>query len=244
MQKPFDMVVLPNPPQAIPKIGGLLATIFILPGHPIGEVDDVEKAYEMFESNFPTVEVRKVITESSMHRFVSTKTPLFGNIRRRLSLTCCSPDGNAGVIFLGDSAHSFPPDLGLGVNSALEDAIVFVDALTAAGPSSSVGDVMKRYEEEREIEITALIELHRKSLLQYQYQYRSDIMRKLLVANNFLRKYLSNLMPDIIEPPLITLVRREKKFTEALRKVDSTTQRLAIMATALIAGVMGVIFVY
>ena len=159
MQKPFVMSIFPNPRQIVPKIGGFLASILILPGHPIGEVDNVEKAYELFEANFPKLDVRKVISESSMHQFVSTKATLFGKTRRRLSLTCRSPEGKAGVIFLGDSAHSFPPDLGLGVNTALQKMqLIFVDTLTAAGPSSSVGEVMKRYEEERETEITALIE--------------------------------------------------------------------------------------
>ena len=241
MPEPFSMFMFPNPQQVISKIGGFLATVLILPGHPIGEVDDVEKAYELFEANFPTLDVRKIISESSMRQFASAKTPLFGSTRRRLSLTCRSSDGNSGVIFLGDSAHSFPPDNGLGVNTAFEDAVVFVDTLTAAGPSSSVDDVMKRYEEERETEITAVIDLHRKTLS--QHQYKGGIMSKLLLANILLRKYLSNWLPDIIEPPLGKLLRSEKKFTEVLRKCHVTNQRLAIMVTLVIVGVLGVIFV-
>ena len=52
--------------------------------------------------------------------------------------------GGAGAVLLGDAAHSFPPDLGQGVNSALEDAAALARAIDThagieQGLSASVG---------------------------------------------------------------------------------------------------------
>ena len=47
--------------------------------------------------------------------------------------TLATEVGGTGFAILGDAAHAFPPDVGQGVNSALEDVCVLTDALKAGG---------------------------------------------------------------------------------------------------------------
>jgi 2-polyprenyl-6-methoxyphenol hydroxylase-like FAD-dependent oxidoreductase len=56
---------------------------------------------------------------------------------RRLS---CVVRGT-GFALLGDAAHAFPPDLGQGVNSALEDVSVLLDALRGQGTALNRSDL-------------------------------------------------------------------------------------------------------
>lgn len=72
---------------------------------------------------------------------------------------------------LGDAIHAFPPDLGQGVNSALEDVVVFIEALRAKGALPQKGkqdgglqadallDALETYQKERAPAAKALAQL-------------------------------------------------------------------------------------
>lgn len=63
-----------------------------------------------------------------------------------------------GVV--GDSLRAFPPDLGQGANAALEDALLFCNALSAAKEAGErLHGVVKSYEDVRDEDISALIRL-------------------------------------------------------------------------------------
>jgi 2-polyprenyl-6-methoxyphenol hydroxylase-like FAD-dependent oxidoreductase len=61
------------------------------------------------------------------------------------------------VVLVGDAAHSFPPDLGQGVNSALEDVVVLGGALEAAGDDPAAAANL--YQERRLQDASALARL-------------------------------------------------------------------------------------
>lgn len=70
-----------------------------------------------------------------------------------------SRSGGSGtsVVLIGDAAHSFPPDLGQGVNSALEDVVVLEGALEDAGDDPAAAANL--YQERRLQDAAALAKI-------------------------------------------------------------------------------------
>jgi FAD binding domain len=62
-----------------------------------------------------------------------------------------------GVVLLGDAAHSFPPDIGQGVNSALQDVAVLHAALRDA--ADDIGQALSLFERRRLPDVRALAKL-------------------------------------------------------------------------------------
>ena len=76
--------------------------------------------------------------------------------------------GGTTCVLLGDAAHSFPPDLGLGVNSALQDVYLLGEELKAVeGDTARAASI---YEKARLPEARALTRLVR-SVFPYQYNH-------------------------------------------------------------------------
>ena len=64
------------------------------------------------------------------------------------------------VVLLGDAAHAFPPDLGQGVNSALQDVHVLSECVAESNAlGASFADALQRYQEQRLPDVKALIRL-------------------------------------------------------------------------------------
>jgi len=116
--------------------------------------------------------------------------------------TLATEVGGTGFAILGDAAHAFPPDLGQGVNSALEDVCVLMDALKAGGalppPDSEQQDVsfssflsggLQRYQAERAPAAEALARIVR---VGFPHQYDQSFWRaKVFVLGLGLRLLLS-----------------------------------------------------
>jgi len=78
---------------------------------------------DYLKKGFPQVDFDNVVSEEVFEDFLDTQPGQFpvpqycrshyGHIE--------SPSGNLPVLLIGDAIHAFPPDLGMGVNSALED---------------------------------------------------------------------------------------------------------------------------
>jgi kynurenine 3-monooxygenase len=63
----------------------------------------------------------------------------------------------SGVLLLGDAVHSFPPDIGQGVNAALEDVFVFHQVL--AELEDDLSRSLPRYEAVRSPDVDAVVRL-------------------------------------------------------------------------------------
>lgn len=63
-------------------------------------------------------------------------------------------NGNSGIVLVGDAAHTFPPDLGQGVNAALGDVAVLDNSLSQ---SDSLSDALEAYEKNRGPEVSSMI---------------------------------------------------------------------------------------
>jgi len=122
---------------------------------------------------------------------------------------------------LGDAVHCFPPDIGQGVNSALEDVYLLHEILAEA--QDNLSQALPRYESLRQPDIQALIRLVQ---ISYPWQYNQDPLQKRLWTLNFsLRFLLSRVFPFLFNPHSFLLIQNhELSYSEILAKSNRTTQ--------------------
>ena len=139
------------------------------------------------------------------------------------------------VCLAGDSLHAFPPDLGQGVNSGMEDVYALAEALDHAQGDLSIA--LPRYEEIRLPQAKALIDLMVYGF-PYQYSQGPAWKKSLSMANFAVRLALSKVLPFMFSPPAFFLVQNPKlSYTEVMSRANNTTRRLAFLAV-FVAGVV------
>eukprot|EP00775_Hariotina_reticulata_P000352 gene352-585_t len=108
----------------------------------------------------------------------------------------------SGVVLLGDAAHCFPPDLGQGVNSALEDVCVLEQQLLAA--QGDLAGALPAFEQQRLPDSAALAKLVQ---IGYPLQYNQYPLLRALWNIRFLAQVAANkLLPFLISPPLFLMI--------------------------------------
>eukprot|EP01038_Epipyxis_sp_PR26KG_P010674 gene10674-14335_t len=111
--------------------------------------------------------------------------------------------GSSAAVLIGDSAHSFPPDLGQGVNSALED-VVYLDRAFKNSSFIHLKDYLTDFQNHRLPEIKALIKL---MIFGYPYQYDQYPLRnELWKIGAAIRLLLNKLFPFVIDPPAFLMI--------------------------------------
>jgi len=113
-----------------------------------------------------------------------------------------SNDGHSGVVLVGDALHSYPPDIGQGVNSGLCDVVELGKSLESVNLSidredfskkQTLGDALKKFEVNRMKETKALIRLARFGApYQYNQPMPLDQLGKKLWTLNVLTRVMLN----------------------------------------------------
>ena len=116
-------------------------------------------------------------------------------------------------VLLGDAAHAFPPDLGLGVNSALQDVYLLGQEFEAGG---ATGEAAARYETARLPESRALVRLV-KTVFPHQYNH-IPWRFKISMAKFFAQLALNKISVGLIDPPGFKLSQDEKLGYQELEK--------------------------
>lgn len=154
----------------------------------------------------------------------------------------------AQFLLLGDAAHAFPPDLGQGVNSGLEDVFVLDQTLSAASepalapdgfPLSGAPDhkpslsyALIEYEAKRRPELKALIKL---MVFGFPYQYRQGSEGNKKYQNSLLnfvfRSTLHKILPFIFYPCTFEMIQTPSlSYSTILKRARHTTHRLKLIA--------------
>lgn len=226
----FDLLLLPvgATDSKLDRIGMLC----LKGSHCIWDVANAEEAFKMFEKNFPQLRVRKMFSEVEMTKFVSEKPAAFTPIERPMSLvgTFKQRDGRetlAGIVFLGDAAHSFPSDTAQGINCALEDVRVFKETIEKVGKNRApLRAVLETYEARRDREIWDLMRVARIGS-PYQYgQSKFGLLKYNL--NKALRESLHAVAPALFQPNMDTLVRQNYNYSDVRKLADGTTRNIVI----------------
>jgi kynurenine 3-monooxygenase len=130
-----------------------------LPNHDIWKIKDGEELRNWFAKAFPRFDFSaesSLVEKEEFDRFATTEGLKLPPCQYSPKLYVVSPNSEAAVILLGDAVHTFPPDLGEGVNSGLEDVLCLDECLTKLG---KIGDVAKYYGSLRGPEVCANVDL-------------------------------------------------------------------------------------
>ena len=206
------------------------ANIITYPDHQIWQLETKEEVKQFLKQAFPQLPLEKIISPEEIARFTSSDGGKFPipQYCSGLYQIWGKPEDNQGtaVILLGDATHCFPPDIGQGVNSALEDVYQIHEILAAT--QDNLSQALPRYESLRKPDIKALIRL---AQISYPWQYNQDLLQKRLWSLNFfLRLLLNRLFPFLFSPHSFLLIQNhELSYSEILAKSNRTTQVLAIL---------------
>ena len=206
------------------------ANIITYPDHQIWQLKTPEAVDHYLQQAFPQLPLEQIISQEEIARFISSDGGKFPEPQycSRLYRIWGQPQNNQGtaVILLGDAVHCFPPDIGQGVNSALED--VFLLHETLAETKDNLSQALPRYQNLRQPDIKALIRL---AQISYPWQYNQNLLQKRLWSLNFfLRFLLSRLFPFLVSPHSFLLIQQhELSYSEILAKSNRTTKVLFIL---------------
>ena len=138
----------------------------------------------------------------------------------------------SGVLLLGDAIHCFPPDLGQGVNSALEDVYVLNETLSKSDDNLALA--LPLFESCRFADTKALVRLVQ---IGFPWQYNQDFIGKWLwMMNFFMRISLNRLLPGLFSPPAFFTIQNHKlHYEEILAKADRSTRIIYLVGLLAIA---------
>ncbi|CEL91728.1 unnamed protein product [Vitrella brassicaformis CCMP3155] len=192
------------------------------PDHPILSLASGEELLRYLERSIPQWRnVREVVRMDEAERFVRKKVGRYGTPQYVNQLHV------GRVAFVGDAAHAFPPDLGQGVNAALEDVAILGRCMDGA---DQLSDALQLYTGMRGPDAAAIAHLaHRWQLL----SATASLFRKIRWRGDFfLRLLLSRLLPFLFDPPVYLMItQRELSYAEVWRRARRTSRRLAYVAT-------------
>lgn len=209
------------------------ANIILPKTHKFWAIDTVDALRDYLRTAFPQLDIDQIFPAQEMDEFLNLKAGKFPDPQYSPSVHAeLEAGGNCmSCVLLGDAAHAFPPDLGLGVNSALEDVYLLGQELAAGEP---IGTAAARYEAARLPESRALVRLVRKV---FPHQYNHVPWRfKISMAKFFMQLGLTKISGGLIDPPGFKLCQNEKLSYRDLEKRILMTDATLYAALALIWG--------
>ncbi|CEM02547.1 unnamed protein product [Vitrella brassicaformis CCMP3155] len=199
--------------------------------HPILHCTSAEKFYTVLQRYFPQWRnVRQAISRSEAERYVKKRVGHFQPPRHLNRLHV-----RQRVAFVGDAAHSFPPDLGQGANAALEDVVVLDRCLRET--NNCLAEALPLFSRQRAPDAHAIAHLAWRfkmggsstPLLQ-RIRWRTDFV---------LRLALSRLLPFLFSPPVFLMIgERGLSYTEVWKRAERAGRRMRYAAVLVAAALV------
>ena len=209
--------------------------------HELWDVKTADALFEFLEDAFPQLAIRDLVSGEEAEDFVSLDAGAFPAPQYSASLLASFGDGDARnhAVLIGDSAHAFPPDLGLGVNAALQDLDKLAEHFEQ---SDTIEQAVKAYAKERLPEARDLVWLVR-TVFPQQYNHRPWRLKR-WVASFLLRKALNAIAPGIFARPGFFLTQDpDMSFSEMRRAIARTDRRIRALGLAVLSLAAGSAFI-
>jgi kynurenine 3-monooxygenase len=197
--------------------------------HEIWQIKDGNELREWFAESFPRFDFStnsSLVEQAEFDRFARVEGLHLPPCQYSPELYVASPSANGSILLAGDAVHCFPPDLGEGVNSGLEDVVALDRAL---GGHDKVGDVAREYAKERGPESKALVRMVRFGA-PFQYGQFGGVLtaQRLLWTFNFFGRMLLNKITFGLtpRPVFVEVSDAHKKYSTVMRRGDTLTAAL------------------
>lgn len=202
--------------------------------HDVWKTEDPEELLAFLEQSYPQLGIRSLVPLQEAEDFVGLRPGKFPEPQYAANLSAdLGPDDHrVPIVLIGDAAHAFPPDLGLGVNSALEDLEFLAREIEA---KENWQKAVKAHSAKRLPEAKALVRLVQ-TVFPEQYATRKWPTRRwtaLFVVQTILQK----VVPFWVDKPAFLLTQLPTlSYTEIeLRKLRSERNMRLIGIAALAA---------
>lgn len=213
------------------------ANIITHQDHQIWQMKTGEQLLQFLEQDFPQLPIREIISIEEADRFAKSEGGVFPIPQFCSGLHYLLKSSTAiqsGVVLLGDAVHCFPPDIGQGVNSALEDVFTLHEAL--AQSQDDLKEALPHYEAMRARDVYGLVRLAQTAA---PWQYNQNRLRSRLWAIQFfLRLGISRLFPVVSPPAFFLLQDQQFSYREIWQQEQQGNQILKVLNVILIGGLL------
>lgn len=237
-QRSLSLGLLPIKDPEVPRN----AMLIHYPDHQLWQLKTGKEILDFLEQSFPQLPLQHIVSSEEAERFAHSDGGAFPIPQSCSGLQYLLPHSGdpsldavdaesietttSGVVLLGDAVHCFPPDIGQGVNSALEDVVVFSQVL--AENEDDLARSLPRYEAVRSPDVEAIVRL---AQVTAPWQYNQAPMRtRLWLLGYVIRLGLSKVLP-LISPPAFFLIRNPQLSYQEIWLRDQRTRRILSMMT-------------
>lgn len=213
------------------------ANIIVKKDHEIWKLKSYDDHLKFFEKSFPQLTIlNNLINKEDLVSFSSSQGGVFPKIQYAKSLFR-NLNNNKGIVLIGDAAHAFPPDLGQGVNSGLEDVHVIYNEMLSH--NNNFDKALDKYEKIRLPDIKALCKI---MVFGYPTQYKGiAVFKDTLWKMNFLMRFLLNkIAPQFFSLPAFILIQDESlSYSNILKIVNGTTRNIVLLFLSTMIALFG-----
>lgn len=187
------------------------------PDHKVLNLETAPDVMAFLTNAFPQLPISQLITPQEAEDFVAVKASKFP--APQYTKTCFAMlgggEGGLPALLLGDAGHAFPPDLGLGVNSAMEDVFILSRHLDAANEDAQTA--CAAFDSEQAPERRALVKLVQ-SVAPYQYNQKPTKL-KLWALQFFAVQALNKMLPFWVDKPAVLIAQQDElRFSQIRRR--------------------------
>lgn len=207
--------------------------------HQLWQIETPEALLDYLQDAFPQLDVRDLVQREEAEDFVSLDAGAFPAPQYAASLHASFGAGEARnhALLIGDAAHAFPPDLGLGVNAALQDIDRLAEHLER---EEDLEAATKAYAKERLPEARDLVWLVT-HVFPEQYNHRPWRLKR-WIAGFALRKGLNAVAPDVFARPGFFLTQDpDLSFSQMRSAIERTDARIRMLGWVLLALGLGTV---
>lgn len=234
-QRSLSLGLLPLKDPEAPRTANLVR----YPDHQLWQLNTGEEVLDFLEHAFPQLPLQQIVSPEEADRFAKSSGGSFPipQFCSGLHYLLSNAETASGVLLLGDAVHCFPPDIGQGVNSALEDVFVLNQVLEEN--QNNLERSLPQYEIVRSPDVSSVVRL---AQIAAPWQYNQSPLRGRLWAIAFaLRLGLSKVLPFISPPAFFLIQNHQLSYQEIWFRNQRTTKILSVMTAIAIAVLLAIV---